>query len=129
MSERKTKPRVHSEVAAEENVMTEEKTFIKALGLGGVGGVPCAVDVKSGKIVRIRPLHFDWKYDKKDFSPWKIKARGKVLEACMKTQPAPEIDPRYNSQKGGRGYNWERIVTHPVSQLRGFDVSRYANRN
>ncbi len=68
-----------------------EKTFIKALGLGGVvgGGAPCAVDVKDGKIVRIRPFHFDWKYDKKDFNPWQIKARGKVLNAILKSQPSP----------------------------------------
>lgn len=38
-----------------------ERTVIKSLSLGGVttGGVPCAVDVKDGKIVRIRPLHYD----------------------------------------------------------------------
>ena len=44
-----------------------EKTVIKSLGLGGTqgGGAPCAVDVKDGKIVRVRPLHYDWKYDRK----------------------------------------------------------------
>ena len=43
-----------------------EKTVIKALSLGGVGsgGAPCAVDVKDGKIVRVRPLHYDWKYNR-----------------------------------------------------------------
>jgi molybdopterin guanine dinucleotide-containing S/N-oxide reductase-like protein len=66
-----------------------ERTFIKALGLGGMGGVPCAVDVKNGKVVRIRPLHFDWKWDLKDINPWKISARGKVLNACLKSQPSP----------------------------------------
>ena len=25
------------------------------------------IDVKNGKIVRIRPLHFDWKYDPAEF--------------------------------------------------------------
>ena len=33
---------------------------------------PCAVDVKDGKIVRVRPLHYDWKYDFKDVNPWKF---------------------------------------------------------
>ena len=39
------------------------------------------VDVKNGKVIRIRPLHFDWKYNKKAYNPWKMKARGKVFEA------------------------------------------------
>ena len=43
----------------------KDGTFIKALGLAGMGGVPCAVDVKDGKVVRIRPLHFEWKWDRK----------------------------------------------------------------
>ena len=35
-----------------------DKTVIKALALGGLlgGGGECAVDVKDGKIVRIRPF-------------------------------------------------------------------------
>jgi hypothetical protein len=33
---------------------------------------PCAVDVKDGKIARVRPLHYDWKYDFKDVNPWKF---------------------------------------------------------
>ncbi len=46
-----------------------EKTVIKALALGsghGGGGLT-AVDVKNGKIVRIRPLHYDWKHTKEEF--------------------------------------------------------------
>ena len=41
-----------------------DKTVIKSLALIGLlgGGMPCATDVKDGKIVRIRPLHYDWKY-------------------------------------------------------------------
>lgn len=68
-----------------------EKTVIKALSLGGGagGGVPCCVDVKDGKVVRIRPLHYDWKYDEKDFNPWQIKARGKVFEPKCKSVPSP----------------------------------------
>jgi len=67
------------------------KTTIKSLGLGGVsgGGSPCAVDFKDGRIVRIRPFHFDWKYDKQDFNPWKIEVRGKVFEPLTKSLPSP----------------------------------------
>lgn len=39
-------------------------TVVKSLSLSGVDGELSAVDVKNGKIVRIRPLHYDWKYPK-----------------------------------------------------------------
>ena len=49
------------------------------IGLGfcsfGVDGNSSVVDVKNGKIIRIRPLHYDWKYDQKEFNPWKMEAR------------------------------------------------------
>jgi hypothetical protein len=42
-----------------------DKTVIKALGLSGgiFGACPSAVDVKDGRVVRIRPLHWDSEYD------------------------------------------------------------------
>jgi hypothetical protein len=42
----------------------EEKTFIKGLGFCsfGIGSNPATVDVKNGRISRIRPLRYDWKY-------------------------------------------------------------------
>jgi len=43
------------------------QTYIKGLALGGHGALPAAIDVKNGRIVRIRPLHLDWKYNKKQF--------------------------------------------------------------
>jgi hypothetical protein len=43
------------------------------------------LDVKDGKIVRIRPLHFDWKYDSRQFHPYKMEARWQVFEPGMKT--------------------------------------------
>jgi len=64
---------------------------VRALGLSGgiFGASPCAVDVKGGKIIRIRPLHFDSKYDPKQFNPWKIEKNGKTLEPYMKSVPSP----------------------------------------
>ena len=53
------------------------------------GSNAAAVDVKDGKIVRIRPLHFDWKYKPEEMNPWKIEVRGKVFEAGMKTLLPP----------------------------------------
>ena len=66
-----------------------DKTVIKSLALGGLlgGGGECVVDVKDGKAVRIRPFHYDWKYDKKKFNAWKMKRNGKTLEPLMKALP------------------------------------------
>ena len=68
-----------------------DKTVHKALGLSGgiFGACPCAVDVKDGKIIRIRPLHWDSAYDPKTFNPWKIEKNGKTLEPYYKAVPAP----------------------------------------
>ncbi len=69
----------------------EQKTVLKALGLSGgiYGAVPCAVDVKDGRVVRIRPLHWDSKYDPAQFKPWKITKDGKSLEPLLKAAPSP----------------------------------------
>lgn len=69
----------------------QEKTVIKALGLSGgmFGAAPCAIDVKDGKVIRVRPLHFDSKYDPKDFNPWKITKNGRNFEPLMKSVPSP----------------------------------------
>ncbi len=53
-----------------------EKTVTKTLNLGGRQGLPMRVDVKNGRIIRIRPLHFDEKYSLEHIKPWKIEARG-----------------------------------------------------
>jgi anaerobic selenocysteine-containing dehydrogenase len=86
-------------MAANENESTSrqgpdtsiDKTVLKALGLSGgiFGASPCAVDVKNGKVVRIRPMHWDEKYDGESFNPWKITRNGKTFEPLMKSVPAP----------------------------------------
>ena len=69
----------------------KEKTIVKGLSFGGVtdDANVAQVDVKNGKIIRIRPLHFDSKYKPEEFKPWKIEARGKVFEPTMKTLLPP----------------------------------------
>ena len=71
----------------------EEKTYIKGLSWCGnepfAGANASAVDVINGRIVRIRPFHFDWKYSPKDMNPWKITVRGNTLEPGMKTLLSP----------------------------------------
>ncbi|OGO42975.1 MAG: dehydrogenase [Chloroflexi bacterium RBG_16_60_22] len=68
-----------------------DKTVIRALALGGLlgGGGECAVDVKDGKVVRIRPFHYDWKYKPESFRPWSMKRNGKTFRPLFKSLPAP----------------------------------------
>jgi len=49
----------------------EEKTFIKGIGFCSIDsdGHTSEIDVKAGKIIRIRPLHYDKKYKPEDFKP------------------------------------------------------------
>jgi molybdopterin guanine dinucleotide-containing S/N-oxide reductase-like protein len=66
-----------------------EKTVIKALAMpsAAMNGSPSAVDVKDGKVIRIRPLHYDSKYTKEEIKPFEIKARGKTFQLPMKSMP------------------------------------------
>ena len=50
------------------------KTVYKGMSLNAFGSnaITTAVDVKGGKILRIRPLHYDSKYDPKTFNQWKF---------------------------------------------------------
>jgi anaerobic selenocysteine-containing dehydrogenase len=68
-----------------------EKSLLKGLSLGDFGSsaIASVVDVSNGQIVRIRPLHYEWQYDKKQFNPWTIKARGQTFESNMKTLVSP----------------------------------------
>ncbi|HXZ30055.1 MAG TPA: hypothetical protein VEG43_02720, partial [Dehalococcoidia bacterium] len=68
------------------------ETFIRDISFCGVpenGSNASMVDVKDGKIIRIRPMHYDWKYDPKDMNPWKMESRGKTFEPSMKTLLPP----------------------------------------
>ena len=68
-----------------------DKTVRKSLGQCSFSqfGEASAVDVKDGKILRIRPFHHDEKYTREEINPWKIEKDGKVLEPLMKSQIAP----------------------------------------
>ncbi len=74
-----------------EKSTTADKTVLKGISwLGTYSGFNiAAVDVKNGKIVRIRPLHYDWKYETDEFGLWEMKARGKVFKPKMKTLLPP----------------------------------------
>ncbi len=68
-----------------------DRTVVRALALGGLlGGCdPAAVDVSDGKIVRVRPMHFDWKYPRDSFRSWKFERDGHTLESNYKGMPSP----------------------------------------
>jgi molybdopterin guanine dinucleotide-containing S/N-oxide reductase-like protein len=78
-------------MAPKETGEVREKTFIKATGMSSFGenSSVAAVDVRDGKIIRIRPFHYDWKYQPEEWKPWRIEARGKVFEPPMKTMMPP----------------------------------------
>ena len=69
-----------------------ETTLIRDISFCGVpenGSNASMVDVKDGKIVRIRPMHYDWKYKKAELNPWKFEVRGSTFEPSMKTLIPP----------------------------------------
>ena len=68
-----------------------DRTVIKSLALGGLlgGGGECCVDVKDGKVLRVRPFPYDWRYDREKLNPWKIERDGKTLEPCFQSLPSP----------------------------------------
>lgn len=70
---------------------TKDKTVLKTISLIGFsgGGMPGMVDVKDGRIVRVRPFHYDWKYNRDQVHTWKIVRNGKTLKTEWKTAPAP----------------------------------------
>lgn len=57
----------------------QEKSFATYLGNVG-GGTVAQVTVKNGRIIRIRPLDYTWKYKPEEIRGWKISARGKSFE-------------------------------------------------
>ena len=85
-----------------------EKTLIRDISFCGVpenGSNASMVDVKDGKIIRIRPSHYEWKYDpEKDMNPWKMEVRGKTFEPSMKT-----LIPPYSIAYKKRVYSPARI--------------------
>ena len=76
---------------ANRNRFKPDKTVFRTIGLSGVttGGVEGVVDVKDGKIIRIRPLHYDWKFDRESLNPWKFQRNGRTLEPNWKSLPGP----------------------------------------
>ena len=70
---------------------TSDKTIYKNMSLCsfGNGANLTAVDSKDGKVVRMRPVHYDEHYTKEDLNYWTINAKGHTFEPGMKTLNSP----------------------------------------
>jgi trimethylamine-N-oxide reductase (cytochrome c) len=100
----------------------EEKTCIKGTGLSSFGDNSniAAVDVKDGKIIRIRPFHYDWKYKPEEWKPWQIEARGKTF-----TPPLKSVIPPHGMAYKKRVFSPNRIL-YPLKRV---DWDPKGNRN
>jgi molybdopterin guanine dinucleotide-containing S/N-oxide reductase-like protein len=90
-----------------------DKTVYKSLSQCSFaqGGEVSAIDVKDGKILRIRPHHFDEKYTKERIGPWKIEKNGESYEAPLKGLIAP-----YQLAYKKRVYSPNRIM-YPLKRI------------
>ena len=70
---------------------TADKTVYKTTGWCGFGSGSnaAAVDVKDGRIARIRPMHLDRVYCEDELNPWVIEARGHKLTCGTTTTLSP----------------------------------------
>jgi len=68
-----------------------ERSIVRDMCFIGVpwGGNACMVDVKDGKVLRIRPLRYYERYSRDEVKPWVMHARGRTFEAGEKTLPPP----------------------------------------
>ena len=68
----------------------KDKTVLRSLGLGGFfgGGAEGMIDVKDGKIVRVRPMKYGWKYDQQ-VRQWTTERDGRTIAAAWKSLPGP----------------------------------------
>lgn len=71
--------------------MSDVKTTIKTMGFCGPGTAsdPAEVDVKDGKILRIRPFSYVDHAPEEGLNRWVIKARGKEFKASEKSEISP----------------------------------------
>ena len=100
-----------AEVRVNKATFESEGTFMVGLGWSDIGHstISGMVDVKNGRIVRIRPTHYDWKYP--ELKPWTLEARGKVWQSSMKSALAP-----FSLAYKKRAYSPNRIM-YPLKRV------------
>ena len=75
------------DIQAVQPAFEPEKPLFRGTGLGGFGrdSNPARIDVKNGKLIRTRPLHYAAEgYGPEYLKPWKLEVRGKVLDICKR---------------------------------------------
>ncbi len=89
------------------------KTYIKMISFCSFADPsnPTAVDVSNGKIIRTRPLHYDWKYDPKEIRSWKISRGGKTFEPGLKS-----LLPPFSMAYKKRTYSPNRVM-YPLKRV------------
>jgi anaerobic selenocysteine-containing dehydrogenase len=108
-----------------------EKTLVRDLSWCGVfnGANASMVDVKDGKIIRIRPARYYDQYTREEVKPWVMHARGKTFEPSDKSL-IPPLSLAYKKRVFSPGrirYPLKRVDWDPAGernpQNRG--VSKY----
>jgi len=96
-----------------ENKFNNQESCVKGLGFCAHGNDSNSsiIDVKDGKIIRIRPLPFGWKYNPKAFNSWKMEAHGKTLEPAMKS-----LIPAFSLSYKKRVYSPNRVL-YPLKRV------------
>jgi trimethylamine-N-oxide reductase (cytochrome c) len=95
-----------------------ERTIVRDISWCGTcaGANACMVDVKDGKMLRIRPVRYYEEYTKEEVKPWVMHARGRTFEPSEKTL-IPPISLAYKK----RVYSPARIK-YPMKRV-DFDPS------
>ena len=90
------------------------------VGLGfcgpGAGSNTAIVDVKDGKLLRLRPLPLNWQYEGAEKDEWTMEARGKTFQAKYKA-----LIPPFSLGYKKRVYSANR-VKYPLKRV-DFDVN------
>lgn len=90
-----------------------DKTVLKTISFTGFSAHAntSEVDVKDGRIVRIRPLHYDRDYDLSGSNPWRYEERGVTFEPSTK-----ELIPPFSLVYKKRVYSKNRIL-YPLKRV------------
>ncbi len=88
-----------------------EKTVVRGLAFCSIAADSNSVQVEcdDGKIIRIRPLHYDWKYP--ELKPWKMEARGKTFSPSMES-----LIPPFSLGYKNRVYSPNRVL-YPLKRV------------
>ena len=96
-----------------EKIKVVDRTSVKSLGFCGFGLSSNAsdVDILDGRIVRIRPVHFDENYTREDLRMWYAKKGEKVFDPGFKT-----LLPPFSIAYKTRAYSPNRIP-YPMKRV------------